>query len=126
MTRFLAESLPAGVSSAGTGLKRLEAAHGHPNTDIRFSTQVRRETRTKLRELGLYPDDTTPEELYHALQERMKADDIRLTKRLRTLAATHVSAEGEVVAGMAHALGQLPGRKQCFALKNSRLRAMLR
>lgn len=125
MTRFLAESLQDGESSGET-LQRLEAAHGHPNTDIRFSTQVRRATRDKLRALGLDPDDTTPEELYHVLQERMKDDDARLTKRLRTLAATHVSAEGEVVSGMAHALRQLPGNKQCFALKNSRLRAILR
>lgn len=126
MTRFLAESLQADTPSAGVRLKNLEAAHGHPNTDIRFSTQVKQETRTKLRALGLDPDDTTPEELYHALQERMKADDRRLVKRLRTTAATHVSAEAEVVAGMAHALRRLPGQGQCFALKNSRLRSMLR
>lgn len=126
MTRFLTESLQDGTASAGARIKRLEAAHGHPNTDIRFSTQVRRATQEKLRSLGLDPDDTTPEELYHVLQERMKVDDARLTKRLRTLGATHVSAEAEVVSGMVHALRELPGRKQCFALKNSRLRSMLR
>lgn len=126
MTRFLSESLQAEEPFFQMALRQLEAAHGHPNADIRFSAQVRRASREKLRELGLDPEDTTPEELYHVLQERIKADDARLTKHLRSLAATHVSAEGEVVSGMVHALRQLPDSKQCFALKNSSLRTILK
>jgi hypothetical protein len=56
----------------------------------------------------------------------VKADDIRLTRHLRTLAATHVSAEAEVVAGMVHALDGLPDSKKCFALKNTSLRAIFK
>ncbi len=126
MTRFLSESLKAEEPFFRLALQRMEAARGHRNTDIRFSAQVRREARDKLRELGLDPDDTTPEELYHVLQERLKADDARLTRHLRTLAATHVSAEAEVVSGMVHALKGLPDSKRCFALKNSSLRAIFK
>lgn len=126
MTRFLSESLEAREPSFRLGLRRLEAAHGNPNIDIRFSTQLQQAAKDKMRALGLNPDDTTPEELYHFLQERMKADDARLTKHLRTLAATHVSAEAEVVSGMVHALRQLPGSREGFALKNSSLRTILR
>ncbi len=126
MTRFLSESLRASEPSFRMGLRRLEAAHGNPNDDIRFSAQLQQATREKLRALGLDPYDTTPEELYHFLQERMKTDDARLTKHLRTLAATHVSAEAEVVSGMVHALKQLPGPRQSFALKNSSLRIILK
>lgn len=108
------------------GLQKLEAAAGHPNTDIRFSLDVSQAAKGKLRELGLDPNDTTPEELYHVLQTKVKADDKRLTKTLRTLAATHVSAEADPVAGMIHAIKDLPDSKRCFALKPAALKAILK
>jgi hypothetical protein len=126
MTRFLSDSLQAPEPFFRSGLKRFEAANGHPNADIRFSTEVRRATQTKLQQLGLDPRDTTPEELYHVLQERIKADDARLTKTLRTRAATYVSAEGDVVDGMVQALQALPDTKRCFALKPAVLRAIIK
>lgn len=126
MTRFLSESLQATEPFFRTTLRRLEAANGNPNTDIRFSTEIMRATQAKLHELGLDPRDTTAEELYHALQERVKADDARLVKTLRTRAATHVSADGDVVAGMVHTLKMLPDNHQCFALKAGSLRRLLK
>jgi hypothetical protein len=127
MTRFLSEALQAPEPGFRLGLRRLEAATGNPSADIRFSTEVLHATRDKLRQLGLDPHDTTPEELYHVLQERLKVDDIRLTKRLRTKAATHISAEGDVLAGMIHVLRQLPGSHEaCFALKSSKLKAIIK
>jgi hypothetical protein len=126
MTRFLSEALEAREPFFRTSLNRLEAANGHPNTDIRFTTEVQTAVQIKLRELGLDPHDTTAEELYHALQERIKADDSRLTKTLRTRAATHVSADGDVVAGMIHALQELPDSKRCFALKGSVLKSLIK
>lgn len=126
MTRFLSEVLQAPEPFFRQGLKQLEAATGHPNTDIRLSTEVMRASQDKLRQLRLDPRDTTAEELYHALQERVKADDARLNKKLRTLAATHVSAEGDVVSGMVYALQALPDSKRCFAIKGSVLKVLLK
>jgi hypothetical protein len=126
MTRFLSESLQASEPFFRQGLRRLETANGNPNTDIRFTTEVRRATQDKLKQLGLDPHDTTAKELYYALQERIKADDARLTKTLRTRAATHVSAEADVVAGMIHALKDLPDSKRCFALKANSLKSMIK
>ncbi|HEX7632869.1 MAG TPA: hypothetical protein VF401_00935, partial [Candidatus Saccharimonadales bacterium] len=126
MTRFLSESLQAPEPFFRLGLKHLESANGHPGTDIRFSTEVLQSTQAKLRELGLDPKDTTAQELYHVLEQRIKEDDARLTRTLRTRAATHVSAEAEVTAGMIHALKELPDSKQCFALKPSVLKAILK
>lgn len=126
MTRFLSESLQATEPFFRTALRRLETASGNPNTDIRFSTEVMHATQAKLRELGLDPQDTTAEELYHTLQGRVKADDARLVRNLRTRAATHVSADGDVVAGMIHALQALPDERQSFALKAGSLRRLLK
>ena len=126
MTRFLSESLQAPEPFFRQGLRRLEAANGNPNTDIRFSTEILHATQAKLKQLGLDPRDTTAEELYHALQQRIKADDARLTRTLRTRAATHVSAEADVVAGMIHVLKELPDSKRCFALKPSSLKTIIK
>ncbi|HEY5152513.1 MAG TPA: hypothetical protein VII55_00915 [Candidatus Saccharimonadales bacterium] len=122
----MSESMQAAEPFFRQGLKRLEAANGNPNTDIRFSTEVMQATQTKLKQLGLDPNDTTAEELYHALQERIKADDARLTRTLQTRAATHVSAEADVVAGMIHALKDLPDSKRCFAIKAGALKAIIK
>jgi hypothetical protein len=126
MTRFLSSALAAPEPFFRQGLHRLEAANGHPNTDIRFSAEIRRGTQLKLLELGLDPHDTTAKELYRALEQRVKADDDRLTRLLRTKAATHVSAEADVVAGMVQAIGELPDTRHCFALKNSRLKQLVK
>jgi hypothetical protein len=126
MTKFLSQALQAPEPFFRLGLQRLEAANGHPSTDIRFSTEVARQTKDKLRQLHLDPNDTTPEELYHALQEKIRDDDERLTRVLRSRAATYVSAEADVTDGMVHALRKLPDSKRCFALKPSALKAIMK
>lgn len=126
MTRFLSEALQAPEPLFRMGLRKLEDAHGGPNSDIRLTTDVMRQTQAKLRQLGLDPRDTTAKELYHALQERIKTDDAHLTRKLRTWSAAHVSAEAEVTAGMIHAIKELPDSKRCFALKTSALKAIIK
>lgn len=126
MTRFLSESLNALEPSFRMGLRQLEQAHGNPSADIHLSTDVLHATQAKLKELGLDPHDTTGKELYGTLLERVRADDARLVKSLRTRAATHVSAEGEIVAGMVHALQDAPISHTSLALKSARLKSIIK
>jgi hypothetical protein len=126
MTRFLSEALNAREPYFGHGLRHLESANGNPSTDIRFTSEVINQTRLKLAELGLDPRDTTPEELFHALIERIKMDDKVLTRSLRTIAANKVSAEADPVAGMVEAVNQLADSKRCFALKTSRMKLIIK
>jgi len=126
MTKFLSQALQAPEPFFRLGLRRLEAANGHPAADIRLSAEINRQTKQKLRELRLDPSDTTPEELYHALQEKIKDDDARLVRVLRHRAATYVSAEANVTDGMVHALRKLPDSRRCFALKPSALKSIMR
>lgn len=117
MTRFLSESLQAPEPFFRLHLQRLEQAHGHPSADIRLTSVVNHNTRIKMEQLGLDPSDTTPAELYAALKVRLTKDDAQLKRRLRTIAAINVSAEADVVAGMAHALESLPLNRTCYGLK---------
>jgi hypothetical protein len=126
VTRFLSSALQAEEPQFHRGLQQLESANGHPKNDIRFSTEIKRTTQHALTELWLDPSDTTAAELYHALQERVARDDARLTRRLQTEAALHVSAEADVVAGMIHAIKALPDSRQCFGLKANSMRALIK
>ncbi len=126
MTRFLSASLQAKEPFFQAGIKRLEIANGHPKTDIRVSAEIIHASQDKLRQLGLDPKDTTPKELYHVLQSKVAADDRRLTRTLQTHAATHVSAEANVIEGMIHVLKDLPDSKRCFAIKQTAIKAILK
>jgi hypothetical protein len=126
MTRLLSEILQAPEPSFRLGLRQLEQANGNPSADIRLTAELLQQPKAKLRELGLDAHDTTGEELYHTLQARVKADDVRLEKVLRTEAATYISAEGDVMAGMVHALENAAIAKTCFALKAMVFKTLLK
>ncbi len=126
MTRFLSEALQAPEPAFRLGLQNLERANGNPSNDIRLSSRIQRQTAQKLQALGLDPKDTTAEELYHVLAEKLKADDARLVKTLRTTAAKHISAEADVVAGMTHFLANLSDKTNCFALKATSLKSLIK
>jgi len=115
MTRLLAELIGGSERLLRNDLAKLEKVSGHPNADIRLTTEVMQATKDKLKELGLDPQDTTGPELYAALQERLKDDDARLV-------ATIHAAGGDpddVLSGVTHALQQLPLAGTCFALKST-------
>jgi hypothetical protein len=126
MTRFLSVALQAEEPFFRLGLRNLEAANGNPNTDIQLTNEVNRLARSKVMELGLDPRDTTSKELYHALEEKLRLDDAKLAKYFRAQAATHVSAEADVVYGMVHVLKELPDSKRSFALKGSSLKSIFK
>lgn len=126
MTRFLSLALEAKEPYFRLGLRQLEAANGNPNTDIRFSADISKMLQSKLMELGLDPRDTAPKELYKALEQRVKSDDARLMKYMRTQSAAHISAEADIVAGMVHVIQELPDARRCFALKGSSLKTIIK
>ena len=63
-------------------ISQLESASGKPSVDIRLATEIRSKVISRLKELGLDPDDTTPEELYSALQSLVSLHDRFLVQRL--------------------------------------------
>ncbi|MBC7546381.1 hypothetical protein H7171_01400 [Candidatus Saccharibacteria bacterium] len=126
MTRMLSEILRAPEPYFRSTLSRLERMNGNPSADIILSTTMTRVAHSKVSALGLDPCDTTACELYQTIISRVKHDDKILTRTLQTRAATHVSAEADVVAGMVHALAELPIPKKVYALKATAFKALIR
>ncbi|MGH7234187.1 MAG: hypothetical protein ACREF7_01950 [Candidatus Saccharimonadales bacterium] len=119
MSRMLAQLLDGKEPQFHQTLASLEAASGHPGNDIRLSEALNQLQRAKLRELGLDPDDTTGEELFLALQSKLKADDLILIKRLRSISANKVNAAANLSEGIALALNQATKDSLIFAIKTS-------
>jgi hypothetical protein len=55
-------------------ISELEAKNGHPSHDVRMIAENVQKVRAKVTQLGLDPDDTTGEELYHALLSKFDKD----------------------------------------------------
>jgi len=55
-------------------IAKLEDKNGYPSHDARHLAENIQQVRLKISELGLDPDDTTAEELYHALLVKFEAD----------------------------------------------------
>ncbi len=126
MTRILSELLQADQPRFQLQLRELERASGHNNTDIKLSVEVVQAAKEKIHALGLDKEDTTPEELYHMLLQRVSADDKRLERALRTRAATHISAEADLTAGIVHALKEDASKLRSFGIKSSVLKRNLK
>lgn len=123
MTRVLSELLGAREPMFHLSLDKLERASGHQSTDIRLSTELTQATTAKLKQLGLDPKDTTGEELYHALSERLKADDERLLAALRQQFGS--TGEG-TISHVAEALRTVPIPRSVYALKNTVIKRLLK
>lgn len=82
MSSFLADLLGATEPLFSLSVKQLEEASGRPGADVRLIAEIIGSVRLKTKELGLDPDDTTGEELYMALLNRIEKDDDHLVKQI--------------------------------------------
>ncbi len=125
MTKYLSQLLEAKEPHFRQTVQKLESASGYSCNDIRLSENIVTETRKKIRDLGLDPEDTTGEELYYALQEKLRTDDANLVKRLRQISARNVSAAGELSEGIAFAVSQITEGSKVFVIKASVIKRFL-
>ena len=122
MTRVLSELLGAPAASLRLGLNQLEQSTGRPSADIRLSVDVGRRTKEKVHALGLDPSNTTGEELYAALGQRLREDEERFAAALQR----HAVSGDDAIAHVAIALSQFITPKQCYALKTAVVKRLLK
>ncbi|MCL4358117.1 hypothetical protein M1512_04480 [Patescibacteria group bacterium] len=125
MTKLLSRLLDAQQPQFSQALTQLEAASGNGCQDIRLSESVIAGCRAKISALGLDPEDTTGEELYLTLQQRLIDDDAMLIKRLRQISAYNVNAAGNLSEGMVEAIRQSSHSNKVFVLKASIAKQLL-
>jgi hypothetical protein len=123
MARVLAELLGAVEPAFRQQIARLEQAAGLPSADIKLMMQVINETRAKIRELGLDPHDTTGQELYASLQERLRQDESRVRESLGVLT---VSGPTEILDAVKSKLEHSTFERSSFVIKQSVMRLLLK
>lgn len=74
MTHRIAQLFGDSEAKVADEISRLEEATGHQGHDVKLLSQAAQTARAQIAELGLDPEDTTPEELYHALRARYQND----------------------------------------------------
>lgn len=128
MSRILSELLGANEPHFSLSLRQLEQKNGRPNADIHLTTEIHRGVKYKLRSLGLDPENTTGEELYAVLIQRLEVDNSRLERCLQASAPDKNSKDSEpdYLEAAAHALERLPLPKSCFAIKNTVTKSILK
>jgi hypothetical protein len=125
MSRYLSQALATDDLHFNRSIKELEKINGHPKHDIRLYSDMSQRLKASIEYLGLDPSDTTAEELYHALNEKLKTDDAKLIKELRTLAAKNVSLEANISDGIKQLLSSLDIKGKCFSLKSSSIKKLI-
>lgn len=125
MSKMLSELLGATEPMFSLALRQLEAESGRPSADIRLTTEILGKVQLKTRELGLDPNDTTPKELYYALEKRVKKDNERITEQLLGLSAKETEIR-TLVPPMVKIAKDSKIPKKCWALKRSVAKQLLR
>lgn len=74
MSKHLSELLSHPEKEITKAIAALEEKNGYPSHDVRLSAENIQQVRQKIADLGLDPDDTTAEELYHSLLIKFQAD----------------------------------------------------
>lgn len=82
MSRMLAELLGVSEKLFASDLRRLEISSGSQSEDVRLISDIIRKTKSKTKELGLDPNDSTAAEIYHAIQNLLVLHDEFLNKRI--------------------------------------------
>lgn len=123
MTCLLAELLNAPEPAFSLRLRQLERASGDPAVDIRLSSALLRAGQQKICELGLDPADTTADELYEALRQRLLADEERLESSIGLSAE---SSSQDKLSAVLQLMAKLSTPKSCFAIRNSVAKRLLK
>lgn len=123
MTRYLSLALGAKQPLFGQSIQELERASGRPSADIRLSSEMMQQVRTKVIELGLDPDDTTGPELYSALQNKLGRDEVNVR---RALGLADEVTSPEILAAVTKYLNKHKATGACFALKSAAAKKLLK
>ena len=103
-------------------VKKLEDLNGSPSEDVRLLAENLQKLRVKISQLGLDPDDTNSEELYHCLRAKFAKDSDQLDLALNA-AGTTVDERAGKAAQLVSNLGGLP---EMWLLKHSAAKNLLR
>ena len=103
----------------------LEQKSNSPANDIHFTLQLNKSSKDKIALLNLDPSNLEGPELYYALIEKVRVNDLALYKKLRYISAKQVSLEANLVDGIALTLSMVSSKDRVYAVKSSYIRQFI-
>ncbi len=82
MPNLLSNLLAADEPHLSLCIRQLELSSGHTGMDVRLMSDIIEKTHAVTKKLGLDSNDTTGEELFHSLINKIQSQDINLVKQL--------------------------------------------
>lgn len=123
MSKFLAELLQAKEPLFSAALRQLEEVSGKPSIDVKLQAEIIETFDKKVKELGLDPKDSTGEEIYKAVINKVKADDRHLAK---TIGHDDPDQVRGVKTAVVNAFKDFEMPRGCWVLKDEVAAEMLR
>lgn len=104
-------------------IAQMEARFGYPSADVRLLAEITQSARQKMADLGLDPQDTTSEELYHALRAKFDQNSAQIDRALGIKPDTGLDRR---IAKASQLVRHILGEVELWALKTSAAKALLR
>ena len=123
MAHALSQLLDAHEPLFTMEMQDLERISGHASIDVKLIAEISQKFRMKIKELGLDPDDTTANELYHALQGLMKLHNEYLTKAVGCKLDSDLDSQCKAIK---KAIDKLSIPKTCWVMKQSVAKKILK
>ncbi|MFZ1323639.1 MAG: hypothetical protein WAQ57_00580 [Candidatus Saccharimonadales bacterium] len=122
MGNLLSQILAAEEPLFSMSIKQLEEATGRPGMDARLIAEIIQKTQATAKALGLDPKDTTGEELYFALLNKIRIHDLHL---VRHIGGTKPDDAQELMPLIKKAVDKAKLPKDAWVLKKSVAKRML-
>lgn len=123
MSKLLRDLLQAQEPLFTQSLRELEIVSRKKGIDIKLTAEIIEKSHAAIRSLGLDSNDTTDKELYHALDHRVRENNIRLAKALGTSEDAPVR---QIVPKLVEAALASGVNRTCWVLKKSVAKELLR
>ena len=123
MCKTLSELLAAEEPLFTLTLRQLEEVSAKPSVDVRLTAEIIQKSQRAMKELGLDPQDTTGKELYQALLNKVKEQDIHLAK---SIGGTDPYNVQHMLPLIKKAVEDVDIPKSCWVLKKSVAKEFLR
>lgn len=123
MNKRLAAMVGKSAADVHKVLSTLEHKAGYPSQDVRYLARHTQEVRIAIRELGLDPDDTTAEELYHCLLAKFKRDALHIDK---AVGISEGSTKDERIQRAVDLANYAAAKSEAWAIKSATCRSILK
>ena len=116
MSKLISHLLFAEEPLFTISLRQLEEVSGNPSVDVRLTAEIMGKVRMKTQELGLDPDDTTGEELYKALINKVEEHNNSL---LSAIGGTKEDTVSQLIPKIKAAEEKVDVPRDCWVMKKS-------